>query len=236
MSRFPLRTVFLAVIVQFGFMRPSPAQECVGMPSEGRGFFTYGFEGTDGATGDGLSFAYHTSDAALLLQRRSLDGFTLVDDLGSTEAQASLRVPSLRVPVCLVAGLNWTAYDNEREESRSWTAKEPGYVTERHRVGGPYHRLRVPIGIGLGREFQLGPVSLVPFVAPSIVYETETYRPERAAEQERHQWGWGASSGLTAAAGWLVIRSTLSHTVTDEYALSSQHNFPLFSLHAGVRF
>lgn len=215
---------------------PTAAQQCAGIPSGGHGFLTYGFEGTDGATGDGISFAYRTSHGALLVQRRSLDGFTLVDDLGSVEAQTSFRVPTARLPLCLVAGVNWTAYDNEREESRSWTAGDPGYVIERHRIGGPYHRLQIPVGVGIGEEFQLGAVSLTPFFAPALVYETETYRPEDAAEQERRDWGWGAKGGVAATVGWLVVRTTVSHTATHEYALSSQHNFPMLSLHVGVGF
>lgn len=212
------------------------AQQCVGVPSQGRGFLTYGFEGTDGATGEGVSFAYGTPNAAVLLHRRSMDGFTLVDDLGSTEAQLSIRLPRVALPVCLVAGGQWTAYDNEREESRSWTAREPGYVIQRNRTGGPYERVRVPVGISVGEEFRVGRVSLTPFVTPTVVYESETYRPFDGGAQRRTDWGYGATGGVTAAIGWLVVRPTLSHVSTHDYALSSQNNWPVASLQVGVKF
>lgn len=213
------------------------AQECIGLPSGGRGLLTYGFEGTDGATGEGLSFGYQTPGAAVLLHRRSLEGFTLVDEIQSFEAQASIRLPVAQLPVCFVVGTGWTGYDNERLESRSSSGNDPHYVTERHRVGGPYHRFRVPVGVGLGREFVLGEgLSLTPFFAPALVYEIETYRPQNGSEQTRSRLGIAASGGLTAAVGWLVVRSTLTHTLTHEYALSSQHNFPMLSMHVGVRF
>ena len=230
-----LRASFL-VLALAGWARPALAQECVGLPG-GRGMLSVGFEGTDGATGQGLSFAYRTPGAAVLLQHRSLEGFTLVDDLRTSEAQASVRLPAVRLPVCLTAGAQWTAYDNDRRESESWSRADPGHVTLRHRVGGPYRRLRVPVGVSLGREFRIGErLSLVPFVQPAVVFEREAYDPEVAPEQTRSDWGLGASGGVTAAYGWLVVRSTLTHTATHEYALSSQHNFPAFSLQAGVRF
>jgi hypothetical protein len=213
------------------------AQACVGLPSGGRGQLTYGFEGTDGATGEGLGFAYQTPRAALLLQRRSLEGFTLVDEIRSLDAQVSVRALSTQVPVCLTAGAGWTGYDNERLESRSSSGRDPGIVTERHRVGGPYRRFRLPVGLAAGREFALGrEVSLTPFVAPSLVYERESYRPEDGPAEERGRLGLGASGGLTLAAGWFVLRSTVSHARTHDRALSGRNNFPVLSVHAGVRF
>jgi hypothetical protein len=213
------------------------AQACVGLPAGGRGQLTYGFEGTDGATGEGLGFAYHTPRAALLVHRRSLEAFTLVDEVRSLDTQGSVPVLRTAVPVCLTLGAGWTGYDNERLESRSSSGRDPGFVTERHRVGGPYRRFRFPVGIAAGREFRPGTgVSLTPFVAPSLVYETESYRPENGTPQERSRLGAGASGGLTLAAGWLVVRSTVSHTATHDRALTGRNNFPTLSVHAGVRF
>jgi hypothetical protein len=233
LSRLNLRAAGLALAL-FASAGAAAAQQCVGIPSQGNGFLTYGFEGTDGATGDGVSFAYGTPNAAVLLQRRSMDGFTLVDDLASTEAQLSIRLPAIGLPVCLVAGGQWTAYDNEREQSRSWT--DPGYVDQRNRIGGPYERVRVPVGISAGEEFRVGRVALAPFVTPTLVYESETYRPFDGGAQRRTDWGYGVSGGVTATVGWLVVRPTLSHVSTHEYALSSQHNWPIASLQLGVRF
>lgn len=198
---------------------------------------TYGFEGTDGATGHGLGFAYQTPQAALLLQHRWLDGFTLVDELRTTEVQTSLRIPAIRVPICVTSGLQWTSYDNDHLVSESWSASDPGHKIERHRLGGPYRRVRIPVGVAVGHEFRLRErVSLTPFLAPGLVYERETYAPENGPEEARQTLGWRASGGVTAALGWLVVRPSVSHTLTQRYALSSQHNFLELSLQAGVRF
>lgn len=211
------------------------AQACVGLPS-GRGLLAVGFEGTDGATGEGLTFAYQAPRVSVLLQRRSLDGFTLVDDLRTSEVQVSTPLPAL--PVCLVAGARWTAYDNDRHEGQSWSAADPRYRTERYRMGGPYRRMRVPVGVGLGREFRLGEgVSLVPFIQPALVWEHERYAPEQdGPEQTRSAWGLGGSGGVTAAFGWLVVRTAVTHAATHDRALSSQNNWPELSAQVGVRF
>lgn len=226
---------FLALTL-FGVARPASAQECVGLPS-GRGLLSVGFEGTDGATGRGLNFAYRGPSAAVLLQHRSFDGFTLVDDLSTTEAQASAKIPALRLPICLTTGAQWTAYQSDRHESTTWLGTDPGYRTERHRIGGPYRRLRVPVGVAFGREFRVGDrLTLVPYVQPAVVFERESYEPENGPAESRSALGWGASGGVTAAFEWFVLRSALTHTATHGYSLSSQHNFPTLSVHAGVRF
>ena len=234
--RFRLLSAFCSLFALLGLVRPAAAQECVGLPS-GRGLLSVGFEGTDGATGHGLSFAYQTPNAAVVLQRRSLDDISLVDDPTTSEIQASVKLPAVGLPVCVAAGAQWLAYDSDWHESTSWTGMEPGYRTERHRIGGPYRRLRIPVGISVGREFRIGEhLSLVPFIHPAVVFDRESYVPETGPEQTRGEWGLGASGGVTAAMGWLVLRSTITHAATHEYALSSQHNFPTVSLHAGVRF
>lgn len=233
----PVRPVLLSLLALslLSHVSTAHAQECVGMPAGARGVLTYGFEGTDGATGRGLSFAYQTSGSSFLLHHRALDGFTLVDELRTTELQASVRVPGL--PVCLVTRGEWTAYDNDRLESVSWNAADPGYKTERHRMGGPYRRLRVPLGIGVGREFRVTErMSIVPFAAPAVVYEREIYTPDSGVEERRTTLGFAARGGITASLNWFVLRSALSHTLTHEYALSSQHNFAELSVQAGVRF
>ena len=231
-----LLCVVCFALALLGVARPASTQECVGLPS-GRGLLSVGFEGTDGATGRGLHFAYRGPSAAVLLQHRSLDGFALVDDLRTTEAQASVKIPALRLPVCVTAGAQWTAYRSDRHESTTWVGTDPHYRTERHRIGGPYRRLRVPVGIAVGREFRVGDrLSVVPFVQPAVVFERELYEPENGQAEKRSTLGLGASGGVTAAFEWLVLRSALTHTATHEYSLSSQHNFPTLSVHAGVRF
>lgn len=211
------------------------AQECVGLPS-GRGLLSVGFEGTDGATGHGASFAYQTRGAAVLLERRSLDDISLADNRITSGVQASVRIPTVALPLCVAAGAQWTAYDNSFHESTS-VGPDPNYRLERHRIGGQYRARRVPLGVGVGREFRIGEqLALVPFLQPAIVYDRESLEPHNGPRETRSDWGWGISGGVTAAFDWLVLRSVVTHAATNEYALSSQHNWPVVSLHAGVRF
>ena len=226
---------FCAVLTLVGSASAAAAQECVGLPA-GRGILSVGFEGTDGAIGEGAAFAYQARGGAVLLQRRSLDDSSLTDERRSTEAQVSLTLPRVRLPLCLVAGVQSTSYDNAFHESTSW-GTEPNYRIERHRIGGPYERVRVPVGISLGREFRVRErVSFVPFIHPAIVFDRERYEPENGAKQVRSAWGLGGSGGVTAAVDWLILRSSVSHAGTHEYGLSQQHNWPVVSVHAGVRF
>lgn len=211
------------------------AQECSGIPG-GRGYLSVGFEGTDGATGQGVGFAYRAPAAAMVLQHRSLNDISLADDRRTSEVQFSTKVPAVRLPVCLVAGAQSTAYDNSFHESTSW-GEDPGYRTERHRMGGAYRSFRVPLGVSAGREFRVSDrLSLIPFVQPLVVLERESLQPATGPLQTRSDWGLGASGGITAALDWVVLRSTVTHASAHEYALSSQHNWPVVSLHAGVRF
>lgn len=237
MTSYSLVARSLAALALLVLPSMASAQECVGIPSGGRGVLTYGFEGTDGATGQGLGFAYQTPGAAIILQHRWLDDFTLVDELRTTDVQLSMRVPSQHVPVCVTGGLQWTSYDNDRIESQSWNGNDPEYRTTNVRVDGPYRRARIPVGVAFGREFELGrSVSLTPFLAPGLVYEHETYAPETGSKQVRHTLGWHANGGVTASVGWLVLRSAVRQTRTRDYALSSQHNFLELTVQAGVRF
>ena len=229
-------TALTTVLILAGSSLPALAQDCVGLPA-GRGLLSVGFEGTDGATGQGVGFAYQTRGAAVLLEHRSLDDISLADERTTTGMQASVKVPAVRLPICVVAGVQSTSYDDTFHESTSWTGHDPGYRVERHRMGGLYHSLRVPVGVSIGREFQIGErFSVIPFIQPSVVFDTESYRPHSGGEQSRSAWGIGGSGGVTAAFDWFVLRSAISHAATHEYALSMQHNWPVVSLHAGVRF
>ena len=213
------------------------AQECVGLPSGGRGVLTYGFEGADGATGQGLGFAYQTHRGAVILQHRWLNDFTLVDEMRTTDLQGSARITSTDLPVCVTAGLQWTSYDTDRLESEGWRSDNPEYRTRNIRLGGAYGRTRIPVGVAFGREIRLSRnVSLTPFLAPGVVYEYESYLPETGARQVRDALGWRADGGVTTRAGWFVLRTIVRQTGTHDYALSSQHNFLELTLQAGVRF
>lgn len=216
--------------------RPAHAQECVGLPG-GRGVLSFGLEGTDGASGPGVSFAYQTPGASLQLQHRALDAFAQADAISTTEAQAAVRLARFRLPVCITAGAQWTDYDYTAHESTHWSAEDPEYRIERHRIGGGYQRLRVPVGISVGHEFNLGRgISLVPYVQPTVVFERERLTPAGDAPQKRLGMGIGLNGGLAVAKDWFVLRANLTHTGTYDRALSSRNNFPSLSVHAGVRF
>lgn len=236
-DRFRLLPACCAVLAGLGLVRPAAAQECVGLPS-GRGVLSVGFEGTDGATGQGLSFAYQTRNAALMLQHRSLDVLSLVDEMSTSEGQVSLRLPSgPRLPVCATVGLQTTAYRNDYTESTSWTSGDPDHEIQRNRIGGPYSGLRVPLGVSMGREFRVSDrMAVVPFLQPTVVFQGEHYQPQRGPEETRNNWGLGLSGGVTAAFDWLVLRSTVTHTTRPGNSLSTLNDWPTVSLHAGVRF
>lgn len=206
------------------------------MPS-GRGMLSVGFEGADGASGSGFSFGYRTGGATLLLRQRSLEAFTLIDDVSVTDAQASVALGAWALSPCATAGAEWTSYDNKRLESTRRHRTDPDYEMQRTRVGGPYQRLRIPVGVGIGREFRIGArLSLVPFVQPALVFERESYTPDNGPELKRSGWGPGVSGGVAAAFEWLVVRAVVSHAETHERSLSSTSNSPTLSVHAGVRF
>lgn len=224
-----------SVLALLGVALPAAAQECVGLPS-GRGILSLGFEGTDGATGQGVSFAWQTPGASLQLQHRSLDAFAQDDEISTSEVQGAVRIPRIRLPLCITAGAQWTDYEYSQHAGSSWSNTD-ATRTESYRVLGGYQRLRVPVGISLGRELNVGRgVSLVPHLQATAVLEHERLTPAGAAPQTRLGVGWGVNTGLAVAKDWLVVRANLGHTSTYDRALSSRNNFPGVSLHLGVRF
>lgn len=214
---------------------PAYAQECVGLPG-GRGMLSLGLEGTDGASGPGVSFAYQTPGASVQLRHRQLDAFAQDDDISSSEVLAAIRLPRSRLPLCVTAGAEWSDYEYSQHEGSSWSSQD-GLRTDRYRVLGGSQRLRVPVGISLGREFNLGRgVSLVPYLQPTVVWERERFTPAGQPAQTRTGLGWGVNGGLAVAKDWFVARATLTHTNTFDRALTSRNNFPGLSVHFGVRF
>jgi hypothetical protein len=213
---------------------PAPAQECVGLPS-GRGTLSLGFEGTDGASGRGVAFSYQTGGTNLQLQHRSLDAFAQQDEISETDVQAAVRLTRLRLPLCITAGAQVTDY--EYSEHAGSGPGEGGVYTDSYRIIGGYQRLRVPVGISLGREVNVGRgVSLLPYLQPTVVFESERMTPAGQAPQTRTGLGLGLNTGVAVAKDWFVLRANLTHTNTHERALSSRNNFAGLSLHLGVRF
>lgn len=223
-----------SVLALLAMAGPAHAQECVGLPS-GRGILSLGVEGTDGATGRGAAFAYQTPGASLQVQHRSLDAFAQQDEISETEVQGAVRVGRFRLPLCITAGVQLTDY--EYSEHAGSGSGPDGVYTDSYRIIGGYQRVRVPVGISLGREFNVGRgVSVVPYLQPTVVWESERMTPAGNPAQTRMGLGWGVNTGVAVAKDWLVVRANLSHTNTFERALSSRNNFAGVSLHIGVRF
>jgi hypothetical protein len=229
-----LRLFSTSVLAVFAAVGGAHAQECVGLPA-GRGMLSLGFEGTDGASGPGVAFAYQTPRTSLQLQHRSLDAFAQQDEISESEVQGAVRLGRLRLPLCITAGAQWTDYEySEHAGSRSGT---DGVFTDSYRIIGGYQRLRVPVGISLGRELQVGRgVSLVPYLQPTVVWERERMTPAGDPPQTRMGLGLGLNAGMAVAKDWFVVRANLTHTNTYDRALSSRPNWPGLSVHAGVRF
>lgn len=231
-------SAFASVLALLGLALPAAAQECVGLPS-GRGILSLGFEGTDGASGPGVSFAYQTPGGSVQLGHRSLDAFAQEDEISETEVQAAVRLPRVRLPLCLTAGVQVTDYEYSLHAG-TWyerTDAGPSLRTERHRIIGGYQRVRVPVGVSLGREFNLGRgVSVVPYIQPTVVFEQERLTPGGEPPARRLGLGWGLNGGVAIAKDWFVVRASLNHTNTHDRALTSRNNFPGLSVHFGVRF
>lgn len=215
---------------------PAVAQECLGLSGRGRGVMTYGLEGTDAAAGTGLGFGLAFQRSAVLARFQSLEHVTINDPLQTYEVQSSLELPVPSASVCLVAGASRTRYSNTRMESQGWSIEDPGYITERHVIGGSYRRVRLPLGLGVAREFSVIGVGIIPFLQGAAVYESEKYRPEDRLETTRSGWVPSLSGGLALTYDWLIVRSVLSQTGTEDSTLSGEHNKPVISIHAGVRF
>ena len=215
--------------------RPAQAQECVGLPG-GRGMLSLGLEGTDGASGTGVSFAYQTPGASVQLRHRALDAFAQEDEISTSEVVAAMRLPRSRLPLCITVGTEWTHYEASTHAGSLFT---DGVHTESYRVIGGYQRLRVPVGVGLGREFHVGRgVSLVPYLQSTLVWERERLAHSRRHADERGGSGWGVNTGLAVAKDWFVARASLTHTSISYNGSPfwNRRNSPVLSVHFGVRF
>ncbi len=228
-----------SVLAVLGAARPAAAQECVGLPG-GRGVLSLGVEESDGATGPGVAFAYQAPGASLQLKHNALDALFQEDEISTSEVQAAVRLPRARRSLCFTAGAQWTHYEAGVVSSRGWSETEPGVRIDGYRVLGGYQRLRVPLGISLGREFDAGGgVSLVPYVQGTWYWERERLTPNGGNTQERLGQGLGLNTGLTVAKDWFVVRANLSHTGTsyDRSPFWNRNNPPVhLSVHFGVRF
>ncbi len=224
------------VLSTLGTLGTAAAQECVGIP-DGRGLLVVGFEGRDGASGESLTFGYNFEAASILVQYRALDAFGFADDIRTSGAQLSLDLGTESLPFCITGGAEWMKFRDDWTESIRWEGTNPIHIIERRRIGAEYQRLRLPMGLALGRDFGIGlGLSLAPFVHPAVVFEHESYDAFDAEKETRSSLDLKTSGGLAISYRWLVIRSVLTHTFNDENSLSSLNNSPTISLQAGVRF
>lgn len=216
---------------------PVAAQQCVGLPAAGRALATYGFEGTDGATGESFGLALLQGRTTLLLQRRRLEMFMLAGDVTATEGQISTRLGD--GPLCAVLGLSRTAYDVDWVESTQFVTERGGtrYEIDRRRVEGPYQRIRLPVGIAVGRQFAPTRwLAVSSFVNPALVMDWERFDRVNAPAEMRTAVGLAGSAGVTLGVSRVVLRSTVSHAFTTDELLSGQTNGPALSVQLGLLF
>ena len=213
---------------------PAAAQQCLGLSSITRGYFAYGVEGTDGATGDGFTLGLRFGERGVQLQRRTLEPVTLLDDMETVQAVGAAPITK-QLPLCVTAGFGWTGYDDDRIQS--WGSDPNGGFIQRVTSAGPYRRLQAPVGIAFGKEVRFGSkFAAGGFVNPSLVYEHEKYESSRSEIITRGGVGLGFTAGASLSYNRLMLRSALSSLSAHNYTLNGFHNFPHLSLQLGVRF
>ena len=228
------RLTLCALALVLSAVTNAAAQQCLGLSDSARGYFAYGFEGTDGATGEGFTLGLRLGTSSMQLQRRSLEQVNLVDEMETLQGLAAVPV-SKSFPLCATAGLAWTGYDDDRVNVFGTDAE--GNFIQRGLAAGPYTRLQAPVGVALGKELQLGNKFAVGgFVNPSLVYEFEKYESFSGATDERSGVGLGLTAGLSLSYSRVLLRSTLSSLSSHNYTLNGFNNFPFLSLQLGVKF
>lgn len=226
----------LLIIALFASAGPAMAQECLGLSSTSRGYFSYGFEGTDGATGEGFTLGVRLGQGAVQLQRRTLEPASVVDDIESLNAQIAWPITK-KLPLCVVTGLAWTGYDTDR--INMWSTDGNGNVVQSGTEGGPYLQLRVPLGVSIGKELKLSKrFSVGGFLNNSLLYDYERFDSvSQDRELTRNGFGVAATAGLSLNYSRIMLRPTFTHFSTlngrsfDEY-----NDFPFLSIQLGVRF
>lgn len=211
------------------------AQTCSGLPW-GRGLLAIGFQGTDGATGRGGSFAYQGAEGSARIDFSSLDTFALIDRQETFSVTLTRALPQVRLPLCLSVGVERTGYRADRTESISQSADNPDLLIERQRLIGAYRRWRLPVTLDLGHQLTFArTIELVPSLRAGVAYEAEHLR-SIGGPVSRDAVGPVLGASLTAAWDWFVIRADVDHTWTRDSTLSRFNNFPILAAQLGVRF
>ena len=228
------RMATTALVCTLALSARAAAQECLGLSAENKGYFSYGVEGTDGASGEGFTLGLRVGSGSVQLLRRTLEPVNLVDDMETV--QGIVAVPlRVRLPLCVTAGFGWTGYDDDRVNV--FGNDEEGNLIQRGTAAGPYLRLQAPVGVALGRELRLSSkIAVGGFVNPALVYEYEKYESFNGDTVTRGGLGLGITTGVSASYGRLMLRSTLSSLSSRNYTLNGYNNFPFLSLQLGVKF
>lgn len=228
------RLILGAVAWTLTLSASAAAQQCLGLSNSARGYFAYGFEGTDGASGEGFTLGLRLGGGSVQLQRRTLEPVNLVDDMETLQGLGA--VPVLKqLPLCATAGLGWTGYDDDRVNVFGTDAE--GNLIQRGTAAGPYLKLQVPVGLALGKELELSSKFAVGgFVNPSLVYEYEKYESFNGNTETRSGVGLGFTTGLTMSYSRVMLRSTLTSLSSHNYTLNGYNNFPFLSVQLGVKF
>lgn len=210
-------------------------QECLGISPGTRGYASFGLEGTDAVTGHAATVGLRLRDVTVQLHGRRLDQGSgsrpdfanSVDHVKTLQLQLAYPI-TRKVPLCVFGGLGWTGYTLQRVISL------PG-EPQQNMVGG-YHHLRVPIGISLGKEFQLTEnLRLSTFAQNAVMYEFEKYSPEQR-DFNHNTLGIGMTAGLGLSYGHLMLRSTISNYKAFSDGVGLYNDFPFMSLQLGVKF
>jgi hypothetical protein len=228
------RIATLALGLAVTMSAEATAQECLGITAGSRGYFSYGVEGTDGATGETFTVGLRLQDFTMQFQKRTLKPSLMVDDLDRTELQVAYPL-ARKIPLCIVGGFSWSAYDTD--QVFGWGTDENGNTTTHGRAGGPYSQLRVPIGISLGKEFTLTEkFRVATFVQNSVLFEAESGEAFDGTRIHQKTLGLGVTAGLNASYGRLLLRSTISNTRMLDSSLGFYNDYPYMSLQLGVKF
>jgi hypothetical protein len=226
--------IFTTALI-LGAAAQAAAQECIGISPTARGYFAYGVEGTDGATGEGFTLGVRIGQAGLQLHRRTLEPVSVADDIESLHAQVAVPL-SKKVPLCAIGGIGWTGYDTDR--IFSWGTDVDGNTVQTGTAGGPYLQLRAPIGLAIGKELKVTErFRVAGFVSNSVVYDFERVDSHEAGRRlERHSLGFAANLGLSLNYGRIMLRPSLYHFTTLRQSYDQYNDFPFASLQLGVRF
>jgi hypothetical protein len=206
------------------------AQECLGYTAATRAYASYGVEGTDGVTGQALTVGMRWRDLNLQLHGRVMDpnaisvsGSAVDGRTHTVQLQAAHPITN-KLPLCVFGGLGWTGYDMQRFN---------GAET----VTGAYTQYQVPLGISLGKEFQLTDrLSLTTFAQNAVLYQFENLSGAQAFDRKQHTIGIGMAAGLGLSYGPLMLRSTISNYKTLNNGIGMYNDFPYMSLQIGVKF